>query len=32
LENDILTCPLDEIKDTRVLMTMVEGKVVYEAE
>jgi predicted amidohydrolase YtcJ len=32
LENDILTCPLDEIKDTRVLMTMVGGKVVYEAE
>jgi predicted amidohydrolase YtcJ len=32
LENDILTCPLNEIKDTRVLMTMVGGKVVYETE
>jgi len=30
LENDILTCPVDEIKDTPVLMTMVGGKVVYE--
>ncbi|MDH5696107.1 MAG: amidohydrolase [Dehalococcoidia bacterium] len=30
LDNDILTCPLDEIKDTKVLMTMVGGQVVYE--
>jgi predicted amidohydrolase YtcJ len=30
LDHDILTCPLDEIKDTRVLMTMVDGEVVYE--
>jgi len=30
LDNDILTCPLDAIKDTRVLMTMVGGKTVYE--
>jgi hypothetical protein len=30
LDNDILTCPLDEIKDTKVLMTMVGGEVVYE--
>lgn len=30
LDNDILTCPLDEIKDTKVLMTMVSGEVVYE--
>ncbi len=31
LENDILTCPLDEIRDTRVRMTMVGGKVVHQA-
>ena len=30
LDNDILTCPLDEIKDTKILMTMVDGEVVYE--
>ncbi|MDH5696403.1 MAG: amidohydrolase family protein, partial [Dehalococcoidia bacterium] len=30
LDNDILTCPLDEIKDTKVLMAMVGGEVVYE--
>jgi len=30
LSNDILTCPIDEIRDSRVLMTMVGGKVVYE--
>jgi len=29
LDNDILTCPLDEIKDTGVLMTMVNGKPVH---
>jgi predicted amidohydrolase YtcJ len=31
LDNDILNCPLDEIKDTNVLLTMVGGKTVYEA-
>ncbi|MCW3976044.1 MAG: amidohydrolase [Candidatus Bathyarchaeota archaeon] len=31
LEKDILTCPIDEVKDMRVLMTVVGGKVVYEA-
>jgi predicted amidohydrolase YtcJ len=31
LENDILTCPLDEIKETSVLMTMVGGKIVHKA-
>ncbi len=30
LDNDILTCPVDDIKDTEVLMTMVGGEVVYE--
>ena len=30
LEKDILTCPIDDIKETRVLMTMVGGNVVYE--
>jgi predicted amidohydrolase YtcJ len=30
LDNDILTCPIDEIKDTKVLMTMVGGEIVYE--
>ena len=30
LEKDILTCPVDEIKDTKVLLTMIEGEVVYE--
>lgn len=29
LDNDILTCPLDEIKHTKVLMTMVGGEVVF---
>ena len=32
LDKDILTCPLDEIKDTKVLMTMVGGEVVYEGQ
>jgi predicted amidohydrolase YtcJ len=31
LDNDILTCPLDEIKETRVLMTMVGGEIVHKA-
>ena len=31
LEKDILTCPLEEIKDTKVLTTMVAGKLVNEA-
>jgi predicted amidohydrolase YtcJ len=31
LENDILTCPLDEIRDATVGMTMVGGEVVYQA-
>lgn len=30
LDNDLLTCPLDEIRDTQILMTMVGGEVVYE--
>jgi len=30
LNNDILTCPLDEIRDTKVLMTIVGGEVVYQ--
>jgi len=30
LEKDILTCPIDDIRETRVLMTMVGGDVVYE--
>jgi predicted amidohydrolase YtcJ len=32
LDNDILTCPLDEIKNTKVLMTMVGGEVVHQEE
>jgi predicted amidohydrolase YtcJ len=31
LDHDILTCPLDEIRDTRVLMTMVGGEIVHGA-
>lgn len=30
LDKDILTCPLDEIKDTEILLTMIQGEVVYE--
>ncbi|MBW2610155.1 MAG: amidohydrolase [Deltaproteobacteria bacterium] len=30
LDNDILECPLDEIKDTKVLTTMLGGKVIFE--
>ncbi len=31
LDRDILTCPEDDIKDTRVLRTILGGKTVYEA-
>jgi len=30
LDNDILTCPMDEIKETKVLMTMVGGEIAYQ--
>lgn len=30
LDRDILTCPVEKIKETTVLMTMVNGEVVYE--
>jgi predicted amidohydrolase YtcJ len=30
LDRDILTCPLDAIKDTQVLQTYFEGKLIYE--
>lgn len=30
LSNDILACPIDEIKDMEVLITVVDGKIVYE--
>ena len=30
LDHDIYTQPLEELFDTRVMMTMVEGEVVYE--
>ena len=30
IDRDILECPLKEVKDIRVLLTMVGGKVVYE--
>ena len=30
LDKDILTCALDEIKDTKVLMTMMGGEIVYQ--
>lgn len=29
IDRDYLTCPAEEIKDTRVLLTMVDGRVVY---
>jgi predicted amidohydrolase YtcJ len=32
LDKDILTCELDEIKNTRTLLTMVGGEIVYQAE
>jgi predicted amidohydrolase YtcJ len=31
LDKDILTCPEDEIKDTKTLKTILGGKTVYEA-
>ena len=31
LDRDILTCPEDEIKDTKVLTTYLDGRVVYHA-
>jgi len=29
LDKDILTCPVDDIKETKVLATMIDGKVVH---
>jgi predicted amidohydrolase YtcJ len=29
LDNDILQCPVDEIRDTQVLLTMVDGRIVH---
>jgi len=31
LDRDLLTCPVDAIKDTRVLRTSTDGKLVYQA-
>jgi predicted amidohydrolase YtcJ len=31
IDRDIMTCPEDDIKDTKVLTTYLGGKVVYEA-
>jgi predicted amidohydrolase YtcJ len=31
LDNDILTCPIEEIKDIRVLLTIVGGRIVYQS-
>ncbi len=31
VDNDILTCPVDDIRNTKVLLTMVDGKVVWDA-
>ena len=30
IDRDVLTCPADDVKDTKVLLTVVGGKVVYE--
>jgi predicted amidohydrolase YtcJ len=30
LDRDLLTCPVDDVKDTRVLQTWVEGRQVYQ--
>jgi predicted amidohydrolase YtcJ len=30
IDRDILTCPIDDIKDTKVLKTILGGKTVYE--
>jgi predicted amidohydrolase YtcJ len=32
LDHDILSCPLDQIRDTRVLMTIGGGRIVYEVQ
>jgi predicted amidohydrolase YtcJ len=32
IDRDVLTCPLDDVRDTRVLLTVVGGKVVYRKE
>jgi hypothetical protein len=31
IDKDILKCPVDEIRDTKTLLTMVDGKIVWEA-
>ena len=31
IDRDILKCPVDDIRDTKVLLTMVNGKIVWEA-
>ena len=31
IDRDVLTCPIDDIKDTKVLRTILSGKTVYEA-
>jgi predicted amidohydrolase YtcJ len=31
LDRDILTCPVDDIRDTRVMRTFLGGRTVYEA-
>lgn len=31
LDRDVLTCPIDEIREVRVLSTAVGGEIVYEA-
>ena len=30
IDRDVLTCPADDIRDTKVLLTVVGGKVAYE--
>jgi hypothetical protein len=32
VDRNVLTCPIDDIRKTRVLLTMMSGKVVYEAQ
>ena len=31
VDRDLLRCPLDDLKNTRVLQTWVEGRLVYES-